>query len=132
MALAETGQTATTPAPSAPAPARKSASQRLVFLDALRGFALILMVLNHTSRWWQDGRMTYPRYYFIYLTMAVAAPIFLFLVGYCLPLSLVRTRGEAAGRHLLPTLGKYAVRGGRIILAGLLLNVLVFPEEPFW
>ena len=114
------------PSTSAAAP-----RERLVFLDALRGFALIFMVLNHTGRWWMDGSMRWPRYYFIYVTMAVAAPIFIFLVGFCLPLSLSRTR-RAGAEALLPTLWKYTKRGGRIILAGLLLNVLVFPEDPFW
>ena len=33
------------------APARPAGGGRLVFLDALRGFALIFMVLNHTGRW---------------------------------------------------------------------------------
>jgi len=103
--------------------------QRLVFLDALRGFALIMMVLNHTGRWWQDRLMGWPRYYMIYVTMAIAAPTFLFLVGFCLPLSLARTRAEGPG-HFLPTVWKYVKRGGRIILAGLLLNVLVFPHDP--
>ena len=123
--------TATAAAAVAPAPTRRPAAERLVFLDALRGFALIFMVLNHTGRWWMDGSMRWSRYYFIYVTMAVAAPIFLFLVGFCLPLSLSRTRG-ASVEQLLPTLWKYTKRGGRIILAGLLLNVLVFPEDPFW
>ncbi len=120
------------PAAPAPAPTPRPASERLVFLDALRGFALILMVLNHTGRWWQDASMRWSRYYFIYLTMAVAAPTFLFLVGFCLPLSLSRRRGAGGLPLLLPTLWKYAKRGGRLILAGLLLNVLVFPEDPFW
>ncbi len=116
---------------AAPAPVPRSAAERLVFLDALRGFALILMVLNHTGRWWQDRSMGWPWYYSIYVTMAVAAPTFLFLVGFCLPLSLVKTRGRGA-ESVLPTLWKYTKRGGRIILAGLLLNVLVFPEDPVW
>jgi uncharacterized membrane protein len=103
---------------------------RLVFLDALRGLALVLMVLNHTGRWWQDGSMGWPRYYFIYWTMALAAPTFLFLVGFCLPLSLARTRGIAG--QAPSTLWKYALRGGRLILAGLLLNLLVFPEDPVY
>jgi len=111
-----------------PAPARRPATDRLVFLDAVRGVALVFMVWNHTGRWWQDRSMGWPWYYSIYVTMAVAAPTFLFLVGFCLPLSLVKTRGD----QLLPTLWKYVKRGVRIILAGLLLNVLVFPEDPFW
>ena len=47
--------TATPAAAVAPAPTRRSAAERLVFLDALRGFALIFMVLNHTGRWWMDA-----------------------------------------------------------------------------
>jgi uncharacterized membrane protein len=113
------------------APRPRPVSERLVFLDALRGFALVFMVLNHTGRWWQDRSMGWPWYYSIYVTMAVAAPTFLFLVGFCLPLSLSKTRG-AALEQVLPTLWKYFKRGGRIILAGLLLNVVVFPEDPFW
>ncbi|OGL19056.1 MAG: hypothetical protein A3K12_03635 [Candidatus Rokubacteria bacterium RIFCSPLOWO2_12_FULL_71_19] len=109
----------------------RPASGRLVFLDALRGFALVFMVLNHTGRWWQDRSMGWPWYYSIYVTMAVAAPTFLFLVGFCLPLSLGKVRGRVT-EQVLPTLWKYAKHGGRIILAGLLLNVLVFPEDPFW
>src|SRR5262245_23296901 len=117
------------PMPSS-SPGAAAPRQRLVFLDALRGFALVMMVLNHTARWWQDRLMGWPRYYGIYVTMAIAAPTFLFLVGFCLPLSLARTRAEGPGQ-LLPTLWKYARRGGRIILAGLLLNVLVFMTD-FW
>jgi len=100
---------------------------RLVFLDALRGAALVFMVLNHTGRWWQDRIMGWPRYYMIYVTMAVAAPIFLFLVGFCLPLSKAREEPR-----VLPMLWKYAKRGARLILAGLLLNLLVFPEDPIY
>ena len=116
---------------TAPAAVARPGAERLVFLDAVRGFALIFMVLNHTARWWQDRSMGWPWYYSIYVTMAVAAPTFIFLVGFCLPLSLSRVRGRVADQ-ILPTLWKYAKRGGRIILAGLLLNVLVFPEDPIW
>jgi uncharacterized membrane protein len=110
-----------TPAPSTSAP-------RLLFLDALRGFALVMMVWNHTAREWQDRSMGWTWYYSVYMTMAVAAPTFLFLVGFSLSLSLARTSGDLGS-----TLKKYMVRGGRIILAGLLLNALVFfPKDPIW
>jgi uncharacterized membrane protein len=101
--------------------------ERLRFLDAVRGLALILMVLNHTGRWWQDGSMRWPRYYLIYVSMTLAAPMFVFLVGFCLPLSASRRGGDDRAM-----LGRWTVRGARIILAGLLLNVLVFPEDPIW
>jgi uncharacterized membrane protein len=103
------------------------ARERLRFLDAVRGWALILMVLNHTGRWWQDAVMRWPRYYLIYVTLTLAAPMFVFLVGFCLPLSASRAGGDERA-----ALGRWAVRGVRIILAGLLLNVLVFPEDPVW
>jgi uncharacterized membrane protein len=104
-----------------------AARVRLSYLDGLRGAALIFMVLNHTARWWMDGRMTWPRYNFIYVTLTLSAPIFLFLVGFCLPLSL---RSSAAPESLGAQFRKFVPRGARIIVAGLLLNVLVFPDEP--
>src|SRR5574337_996879 len=107
---------------TAPRPKR----ERLLFLDALRGLALILMLLNHTPRWWQDGSMRWPRYYLIYVTLTLAAPMFLFLVGFCVPLSTSRSESPAGA------LWKGTTRGVRLILAGLLLNILVFPEDPLW
>jgi len=109
-----------------PAPAPAS---RLAYLDGLRGLALILMVLNHTARAWIDG-MTWHRYTLIYVTLTLAAPTFLFLVGFCLPLSLRDRPGEreslsALARRLVP-------RGVGIFLAGLLLNGLVFRDQPIW
>lgn len=109
---------------------RRVAQERLFFLDALRGFALILMVLNHTGRWWQDGSMGWPRYHMIYISMTVAAPLFLFLVGFCVPLS---SRARAGGApSAVSVVRKYGLRGARLVLAGLALNLLVFPDEPLW
>jgi uncharacterized membrane protein len=96
---------------------------RLAFLDVFRGFALIMMVLNHTGRWWIGRDMGWWRYWIVYATMAVAAPIFLFLVGFVLPLSLHRHAGDIATPSRLWT---YWRRGATIFAAGLLLNVVVF------
>jgi len=109
-----------------PPPPGAPKKERLLFLDALRGLALILMVLNHTPRWWQDGSMKWPRYYLIYVTLTLAAPMFLFLVGFCVPLS--TSKSESAGAAL----GKGVIRGFKLIVAGLLLNLLVFPDPPIW
>ena len=99
---------------------------RLAFLDVLRGAALIVMVLNHTSRWWIDRGMGWSRYWLVYATVTVAAPIFLFLVGFVLPVSLHRNAAEM----LTPSrLWNYTRRGAQIILAGYLLNLVVFPED---
>ena len=70
------------------------ARTRLAFLDVMRGVALIVMVVNHTSRWWIDRQMGWSRYWLVFATVTVAAPIFLFLVGFVLPVSLHRHAAE--------------------------------------
>ena len=100
---------------------------RLAYLDGLRGAALVLMVVNHTARWWIEGRMTWARYQLIYITLTLAAPTFLFLVGFCLPLSRRGTDGAPESFGSLAR--RFVPRGARIVLAGLLLNLVVFPEE---
>jgi uncharacterized membrane protein len=105
-----------------------SAGSRLPYLDGLRGAALIAMVVNHTTRWWVDVPMTPARYALIYVTVTLAAPIFLFLVGFCMPLTL---RASPEGGESLGALARrFVPRGLQIALAGLLLNVVVFPEDP--
>ena len=118
----------------APALVERSPTERLRFLDAVRGFALFLMIVNHTGRWWQDGAMGWPRYNLIYASMVVGAPLFLFLVGFCLPLSYARRSAPAPGasRIDLAVAGKFFQRGARLILASWLLNFVVFRDEPFW
>jgi uncharacterized membrane protein len=102
------------------------AESRLSFLDGLRGVALVFMVLNHTARWWIEGRMTWARYQLIYVTLTLAAPIFLFLVGFCLPLS---RRGGDDAESFGALARRFVPRGARIVLAGILLNLVVFPED---
>jgi hypothetical protein len=100
---------------------------RLAYLDGLRGVALIVMVVNHTARWWMGSGITWPRYHLIYVTLTLAAPTFLFLVGFCLPLAL---RPEALRTATLGALARrFVPRGVQIIAAGLLLNVVVFRQE---
>src|SRR2546428_7581118 len=108
---------------------------RLHFVDGLRGVAIILMVVNHTSRDWMDVSMGWARYHLVYGSLIWPASIFLFLVGFCLPISYHRRR-ESAG--VLGDLRKYFRRGIGIIAAGYLLNVIMLPrgpvppEERFW
>jgi uncharacterized membrane protein len=119
---------------AAPAVVERGSTERLQFLDAVRGFALVLMIVNHTGRWWQDGVMGWPRYNLIYASMAVGAPLFLFLVGFCLPLSYARRAAGAAGGAAIDhgVAAKFLQRGARLVLASWLLNFLVFRDEPFW
>ena len=105
-----------------------SRPDRLTFLDALRGVAIILMVVNHTSRWWIDRSMGWPRYYLVYGSMLLPAAIFLVLVGFCLPIPF-------RNRPLPPLAAawtRYLRRGLTIVLWGYALNALVFRDEPVW
>lgn len=101
---------------------------RFAFLDGLRALAILLMVVNHTSRWWIDVSMGPARYRLVYASMLLAAPIFLFLVGFVLPLS-AAARAAAGGRAAV--IRHVLWRGATIVLAGYLLNVLVFPQDPW-
>jgi uncharacterized membrane protein len=103
----------------------------MLFLDAVRGAALVSMVVNHTARFWMGGPMRWSRYHLIYVTLTLSAPIFLFLVGFCLPLSLARATADRRARWLALA-WKYTRRGGMVILGGFALNIVVFPEDPWW
>src|ERR1700730_5959532 len=106
---------------AAPETVERGPAERLQFLDAVRGFALLLMILNHTSRWWQDGTMGWTRYNLIYASIEVGAPLFVVLVVKYLRLSFARRRPTAG----LPAVaGKFLQRGARLILASWLLNFL--------
>jgi len=101
----------------------------------MRGIALILMVINHTSRDWMDVGMGWARYHLVYGSLLLPAAMFLFLVGFCLPISFHRHRHA---ERLIDELAKYFRRGIGIIAAGYLLNVIMLPrgpvppEERFW
>ena len=106
-----------------------AASTRYYFLDGLRGVALILMVLNHTARDWIDRSLAVGRYYVVYGSLLLPATIFLFLVGFCLPISFRRAaRPDDVGTAVL----KYFRRGIVIVVAGILLNVLIIPDAHPW
>ena len=106
-------------------------SQRVFFLDGLRGVAIIFMVINHTARWWLDLSVGTARYHIIYLTVPLSAPLFLFLVGFCLPLSYLNATVTRRQRFW-SVAWRYVRRGTRLVLAGWLLTLLVFPEEPLF
>lgn len=99
--------------------------QRLAYIDILRGLAILLMIVDHGYDWWLDaaGRETAlargARF-----AGALAAPLFLYLVGASLALS----RGRAARRRQRrrDVAGHVLRRGMLLILLGYALNSAVF------
>lgn len=102
---------------------------RMPYLDGLRGLAIVAMVVNHTGRWWIDRSFGWPRYHLIYITTTVAAPIFLFLVGFCQAIAHYNAT-VLKGQSFARVAPRYLRRGVQVILAGYLLNLLVFCD--FW
>lgn len=98
---------------------------RLNFLDGLRGLAVALMVINHASRWILSAGAGF-REQWIYFTVTLSAPIFLFLVGFCLKLSFEAVKDKLTDRQIV---FKYLRRGVFIIFSGYIFNWLVFADE---
>ncbi|HEX3178180.1 MAG TPA: heparan-alpha-glucosaminide N-acetyltransferase domain-containing protein [Methylomirabilota bacterium] len=93
---------------------------RYAYLDVARGVALVLMVVNHTARYWLAPELDASR--LIYLTTSSAGPTFLFLVGFVLPLSY---------RHSAHPVRRAVQRAAGLAAAGYALNLVLAPEQPF-
>ena len=95
---------------------------RLKHLDVLRGMAIALMVLNHAGHYLMVSPVSLPVYFSVYLTVALAGPLFLFVSGYCLFLVYGRRPGF---KHFLK-------RGLWLIACGLLINLFFYYDEPIY
>jgi uncharacterized membrane protein len=92
---------------------------RLAYLDAARGVALVLMVVNHTARYWlADDLAPWP---LIYVTTSGAGPTFVFLVGFVLPMS------YRASAH---PVRRAVERAAALFAAGYALNLVLWPHQP--
>ena len=92
---------------------------RLAYLDAARGVALVLMVVNHTARYWIGDDLA--RWPLIYVTTSGAGPAFLFLVGFVLPLSY-----RASPNPMRRAVERAAV----LFAAGYVVNAVLWPQQP--
>jgi uncharacterized membrane protein len=85
--------------PTTPPPASSAAARRL-FIDWLRGVAVLVMILWHAIDSWTvlDGRETRAFHFIIFLA-GWAAPMFLFLAGVSLPLAGTARMGRGLDRR---------------------------------
>ena len=107
------------------------AHHRIAFIDALRGFALLLMVLNHTATHLLTQTLDPGRHSLVYVTLSLSAPLFLFIVGFSLVLSFYRHRTVPLG-NTQAYYWKYLKRGLGLLLAGYTLNIVIAPHEPLY
>ncbi len=99
---------------------KKAAVQRLPFIDWVRGFAVVAMVLWHTGdAWLSPGLRDGQGWLFLRFVGGLAAPSFLFLAGAAAGLS-ARSGLEPAARH--KALRGSVARGLEIVLIGYLLR----------
>ena len=106
----------------------RSTSGRIPYIDALRGVALVLMVLNHAAGHLLDRSLDPGRYYLVYLTVSLSAPLFLFLVGFSLSLSFHNNQQQGRLHFYRQCLR----RGTGLLAAGYMMNFVIAPGEPFY
>jgi uncharacterized membrane protein len=85
------------------------------------------MVVNHTARWWLEPAAGPPREALVYVTMVLAGPTFLLLVG--VSLALAHHAALAQGRPFRAVAARQLRRAAGILGAGFLVNALVFPGD---
>ena len=98
---------------------------RLLYLDAMRGLAILLMVQDHAFDWWLRGEFhptPWGRVTEFFGTLA--APLFLFLMGASLALS--RKKRLLEGTSTVQSAVRQLRRGLCLILQGYLVTVLIF------
>ncbi len=97
-------------------------SNRLTYLDWVRGLAVLIMLQGHVLDAWVRPQDRSGEWFWLSQFLGgLPAPIFLFLVGVSLALVLDRMRAKGASARDLAT--KILRRGGRILLLAYLFRI---------
>ena len=107
------------------------AQHRILFIDRLRGLALVLMILNHSALYLLEASLDPYRHILVYLTVSLSAPLFLFMVGFSLAISHMKNTAMTI-RPYHVDLQKHFDRGVLLILLGFMLNIVLSPHKPFY
>jgi len=95
-------------------------TDRLLFIDLLRGLAVVLMVLLHTSHGWLlPSARVGPVWEAVQFFGGLAAPMFLMLTGTGLGLQW----GRANARGSLPAYDKHIARALQLVILGYVLRL---------
>jgi uncharacterized protein len=108
-----------------------SVEGRLEYLDGLRGIAIVLMLAQHFTTVLMDlSLLDSPPYVFLVVLGILSAPMFLFLVGVCLPLSVARRKGRGETEF---EISKHVfLRGFILMMAGFVFMFLWEGEFLRW
>lgn len=104
--------------------------ERLKFLDDFRGLAIAAMVVNHVGHYLAPQFVSYPIYLMIYLSVTIAAPVFLFVSGFSLSLSWQKFSESAEAPKKF--FRRCLKRGAILIVCGYLINLFFFFDEPIF
>jgi uncharacterized membrane protein len=93
-------------------------STRFAFVDFVRGAAVVPMVINHTGHSWLAPGLASGSDFLSYVTVTLAAPVFLFVSGFSYALAGVSSRERVM---------KSIRRDLLLIVLGYVLNQILYP-----
>lgn len=104
--------------------------ERFKVLDSLRGLAIIAMIANHAGHYLTARPVSAGTYLMIYISVTLAAPVFLFVAGFSQQLSGRDFLSRGAG--FIDYAKKCLWRGFVLLLSGFLINILFYPLDPWY
>lgn len=103
----------------------KASGIRLSSIDALRGFAVILMFFHHFPEYLMQDPYNSDTFILMFMVSRLSAPLFLGVVGISMVLSAYNRSGREDKNAIV---GHFIKRGFMLLIAGAALNVIIFAD----